>query len=57
MPIFSSAAKDRLRNSKPSTNGFSLYAVFAFLFSIEMREALDAKTGGDKSDGAWTWGL
>jgi hypothetical protein len=33
------------------------YAVAATVLMLEMREALDAKTSGDKSDAAFTHGL
>lgn len=42
------------RPSKPS----SLIAAFIdALFAVKLREELDAKTGGDKSDARYTWGL
>jgi hypothetical protein len=34
-----------------------LTAIINALFAVELREELDAKTGGDKSDGAFIWGL
>lgn len=27
------------------------------LFAVKLREELDAKTSGDKSDAAYTWGM
>jgi hypothetical protein len=39
------------------TPSFSLAALVAFLFQLQLREKLDAATGGDKSDGAYTWGM
>jgi len=36
---------------------FSLTKLLSVLFAVELRESLDAKTAGDKSDGAYTWGL
>jgi hypothetical protein len=36
---------------------FSLASLLAALFTVELRETLDAATGGDKSDAAWNWGL
>ena len=32
-------------------------ALFAALFAVELREALDKDTAGDKSDAAYTWGM
>ena len=36
---------------------FTLERLLAVLFAVELREALDKDTGGDKSDAAYTWGL
>jgi hypothetical protein len=44
-------------SSAPIAGRFSLFSIVAWLFAIQEREALDAKTGGDKSDGRYTWGL
>jgi hypothetical protein len=46
-------------NAAPAstTSSFSLTAFIAALFQLELREKLDADTSGDKSDGAYTWGL
>jgi hypothetical protein len=46
-------------NAAPAgvTPPFSLTAFIASLFQLELREKLDAETAGDKSDGAYTWGL
>ncbi|MDB5762510.1 MAG: hypothetical protein JWQ21_1505 [Herminiimonas sp.] len=52
-------SKDK-KNTSPAleeTGGFSFDSALAWLFAIDERESLDAKTGGDKSDGRWTWGL
>jgi hypothetical protein len=58
MPIFTSPAKDRFKDPKAAKKeGFSLYSLIAWLLAVDLREALDAKTGGDKSDAAWKWGL
>jgi hypothetical protein len=38
-------------------SSFSLSGFIAALFQLELREKLDAETTGDKSDGAYTWGL
>jgi hypothetical protein len=35
----------------------TLETVIATLFALKLRESLDAATGGDKSDAAWTWGM
>jgi hypothetical protein len=40
-----------------TSSSFSLAALVAALFQLELREKLDAATGGDKSDAAYTWGL
>jgi hypothetical protein len=32
-------------------------SVIAALFAVNLREKLDAATGGDKSDAAFAWGL
>jgi hypothetical protein len=45
-------------NAAPATTSpISLMAFVAALFQLELREKLDAQTGGDKSDAAFTWGL
>jgi hypothetical protein len=36
---------------------FSIHNILAMLFAVELREALDAATSGDKSDAAYTWGM
>ena len=36
---------------------FTIAAFIDALFAVKLREELDAKTGGDKSDAAYTWGL
>ena len=36
---------------------FTLAAVIAAVFMVNLRESLDAATGGDKSDAAFTYGL
>lgn len=36
---------------------FTLERFIAALFAVELREALDKDTRGDKSDAAYTWGL
>ena len=33
------------------------YAVAATVFGINLRESLDAKTTGDKTDASYTWGM
>lgn len=35
----------------------SLATIVATLFAVNLREKLDAQTGGDKSDAAFTWGM
>jgi hypothetical protein len=44
-------------NSGKTPEPFSLASFIAALFAVELREELDAKTGGDKSDAAFTWGM
>ncbi|MGV7206349.1 hypothetical protein ACLB1G_00670 [Oxalobacteraceae bacterium A2-2] len=36
---------------------FSLMGIISFIFALELREKLDADTGGDKSDAAYHYGL
>jgi hypothetical protein len=36
---------------------FSFPSLLAALFMVNLREKLDAETGGDKSDAAYTYGL
>lgn len=36
---------------------FTLERIVAALFAVELREALDKDTAGDKSDAAYTWGM
>lgn len=42
---------------QPKKPAFSLERIIAVLFAVELREALDKDTAGDKSDAAYTWGL
>ena len=35
----------------------SVASFIAALFAVNLRESLDAATGGDKSDAAFTWGM
>ncbi len=44
-------------NVNASTTTFTFGKVFDFLFAVNLREELDAKTSGDKSDAAYTCGL
>jgi hypothetical protein len=46
-------------NTGPNTDKTtSLLATFIdALFAVNLREELDAKTSGDKSDAAYTWGM
>ena len=44
------------RSTSPAA-AFSLMSLVSFLFQLDLREKLAAQTGGDKSDGAYTWGL
>jgi hypothetical protein len=55
MPFYRKDKASVPRTSR--AGGVSLYAILAWLFAVDEREALDAKTGGDKSNGRWTWGL
>ena len=41
----------------PAAAPFSLAMIFDTLLCVNLREKLDADTGGDKSDGAYTYGL
>lgn len=43
-----------VQTKKPA---FNLERLIAVLFAVELREALDKDTGGDKSDAAYIWGL
>ena len=43
-----------VQTKKPA---FTLERLLAAVFAVELREALDKDTGGDKSDAAYTWGL
>jgi hypothetical protein len=36
---------------------FSLAFIIETLFAVNLREKLDANTGGDKSDASYTWGM
>ena len=36
---------------------FTIGAFIDALFAVKLREELDAKTGGDKSDATYTYGL
>jgi hypothetical protein len=36
---------------------FSLMFIIETLFAVNLREQLDAKTSGDKSDASYTWGM
>lgn len=46
-------------NASPHTDKTtSLVGAFIdALFAVDLREELDAKTRGDKSDAAYTWGM
>jgi hypothetical protein len=46
-------------NISPNTDKTtSLFGAFIdALFAVDLREELDAKTSGDKSDAAYTWGM
>lgn len=41
----------------PQRKRITLHSIVAVLFAVKLRESLDAKIAGDKSDAAWTWGL
>ena len=41
----------------PAAAPFSLAMIVDTLLCVNLREKLDADTGGDKSDGAYTYGL
>jgi hypothetical protein len=45
-----------LTNTAPKAP-LTLAAVIASLFSVTLREKLDAETAGDKSDAAYHWGM
>lgn len=51
-----STTNNAARNTSPAP-AFSLMAIVSFLFQLDLRDKLAAETGGDKSDGAYTWGL
>jgi hypothetical protein len=42
---------------RTTASRFTLASLIATLFAVNLRESLDAATGGDKSDAAFTWGL
>jgi len=54
MATFSSSVSNR---ASATTTGVSLFSFLSSLFAVELREELDAKTGGDKAFAAWAWGL
>jgi hypothetical protein len=45
------------RETKSTKAPLTLAGVIATLFAVNLREKLDAQTGGDKSDAAYTWGM
>jgi hypothetical protein len=48
--------KQNLSNPAPA-QPFSLMFIIETLFAVNLREQIDAKTGGDKSDASYTWGM
>ncbi|MES2258277.1 MAG: hypothetical protein V4724_07145 [Pseudomonadota bacterium] len=48
--------KQALQTTAPAAP-FSLIGLIETLLSINLRTALDADTGGDKSDAAYHWGM
>lgn len=44
-------------DSRPRKPVSRLAAFIDALFAVKLREELDAKTGGDKSDARYIWGL
>jgi hypothetical protein len=44
-------------HGRTTASRMTLASVIATLFAINLRESLDAATGGDKSDAAFRWGL
>jgi hypothetical protein len=46
-----------IANTAPKAAPLTLTAVIASLFSVKLREKLDAETAGDKSDAAYHWGM
>jgi hypothetical protein len=45
-------------NIAPATETKSFFgAIIDVLLAVKLREQLDADTGGDKSDAAYSWGL
>ncbi|MYN11148.1 hypothetical protein [Pseudoduganella aquatica] len=48
------------KQTRPATEQaapFSLMFIIETLFAVNLREQLDASTGGDKSDAKYTYGL
>ena len=41
----------------PARSAFSFASLIAAFFMLDLREQLDAETGGDKSDAAYAYGL
>ena len=48
---------DKAQPSRPEKTPFTFAGFIAVLFAINLREKLAADTRGDKSDGAYTWGM
>jgi hypothetical protein len=48
--------KQTLSNPAPA-QPFSLMFIIETLFAVNLREKVDANTGGDKSDAKYTWGM
>ena len=44
-------------NTQDDNKTSLLASIVDALFAVKLREELDAKTSGDKSDGAYTWGM
>jgi hypothetical protein len=52
-PQFGKPRADESANTAPMT----LSGLVASVFSVSLREKLDADTGGDRADAPYTWGM
>ncbi len=57
MATLTTAPSATTTKTTPAAAPFSLAMIIDTLLCVNLREKLDADTAGDKSDGAYTYGL
>lgn len=56
-PQFGSARPEQAAKAAAAMTPMTLTSLIASLFSVSLREKLDADTRGDRADAAYTWGM